>query len=88
MGLDGLHDKRREGGRVCMVDHFHVSSGNGATRKQAEASAARAWSEFTAWEYGGTWGSYNNAGSKSMQCSDSGGGWSCQATARPCRSGR
>ena len=88
MGLDGLHDKRREGGRLCMSDHFHDGSGNGKTRKLAEADAARSWSEFTAWEYGGAWGSFRNAASKSMNCSDGGGAWSCQASARPCRSGK
>ena len=46
MGLEGLHDHRREGGKVCMVDHFHDGSGSGKTRKSAEADAARAWTEF------------------------------------------
>ena len=87
MGLEGLHDKRQEGGRICMADHFHDSSGNGKTRKAAEMDAARAWSEFTGWEYGDAWGSFSNAASKSMQCGDAGGSWNCQATARPCRSG-
>lgn len=88
MGLEGLHDHRREGNKVCMVDHFHDGSGSGKTRKLAEADAARAWSEFTAWEYGGRWGSYGNAANKTMNCSNSGGTWSCQISARPCRAGR
>jgi hypothetical protein len=87
-GLDGLHDKRQEGGRLCMSDHFHDGSGSGKTRKLAEADAARAWGEFTAWEYGGKWGSFRNAATKSMSCSDTGGSWSCSASARPCRVGR
>ena len=88
MGLEGLHDHRREGGKVCMVDHFHDGSGNGKSRKAAEADAARSWSEFTAWEYGGRWGSFGNAANKTMNCSTSGGSWSCQVSARPCRAGR
>jgi hypothetical protein len=84
-GLVGLHDKRREGGRLCMSDHFHDGAGSGATRKAAEAGAIRNWVEFTAWEYGGAWGSYSNAASKSMRCSNSGGSWSCSTSARPCR---
>lgn len=88
MGLEGLHDHRREGGKVCMVDHFHDGSGSGKTRKSAEADAARAWAEFTAWEYGGRWGSYGNAANKSMSCSASAGSWTCQTSARPCRAGR
>ena len=86
-GLDGLHDKRREGGRICLSDHFHDGSGSGSSRRQAEGAAARAWSEFTAWEYGAEWGSFSNAASKSMNCSDSGGSWQCQASARACKSG-
>ncbi len=88
MGLEGLHDHRREGNKVCMVGHFHDGAGSGKTRKLAEADAARAWSQFTAWEYGGRWGSYGNAANKTMNCSNSGGSWSCQTEARPCRAGR
>ena len=38
-GLEGLHDQRHEGGRVCFSDHFHDGSGSGANRKQAEVAA-------------------------------------------------
>ena len=88
MGLEGLHDHRREGGKVCMVDHFHDGTGSGKTRKLAESEAARSWSEFTSWEYGGRWGAYGNAANKSMNCSNAGGAWPCQGAARPCRAGR
>lgn len=84
-GLDGLHEKRQEGGRICMADHFHDGSGTGRTRKAAEADTARAWAEFTGWEYGAAWASFSTAASKTMTCSDNGGSWSCQASARPCR---
>ena len=85
VGLDGLHDKRQEGSRICMADHFHDGSGNGKTRKAAESDAARAWSDFTAWEYGGAWGSFGNAVGKSVSCGLTGGGWGCDVNARPCR---
>ena len=84
-GLDGLHDKRREGGRICLADHFHDGSGSGKSRRLAEADAIRAWADFTALEYGEAWGRFSLAASKSMSCSDSGGSWSCQLSARPCR---
>lgn len=85
-GLDGLHEQRREGGRICMVSHFHYgSSGNFPTRKAAEAQAIKDWAGFTAWEYGDPWGRYRLAVSKKMECSKSGTSWSCKVEARPCK---
>jgi len=84
--LVGLHELRREGGRVCMVDHFHNGSSEGQpSRKAAEVAAMRAWAEFTAWEYGGHWANPAMAGSKSMRCSGSDTSWSCDFDARACR---
>lgn len=89
MGLDGLHEQRREGGRVCMIDHTHTGSSSGMrSRKQAEIAAMRDYAGFTAWEYGPRWGSFANAGSKRVACSNDSGGWGCSVEARPCRSGR
>jgi hypothetical protein len=84
-GLDALHDKVRVGGKLCMRDHFHDGSGSGPTRAAAQRAAIRAWIDFTAWEYGGRWGSYAAALSKSMSCSGGPGNFSCQTSARPCR---
>ena len=84
-GMDDLHSKVRVGGRVCMADHFHDGSGTGSTRARAQAAAIRAWIDFTAWEYGGRWGSYGAAISKSMSCSGGPGNYSCSTSARPCR---
>ena len=86
-GLDGLHDKRREGGRVCFTDHFHDGSGSGANKKQAEIAAIQSWSDFTSWEYGAAWGSFRNAASKSLKCSGTPGSMTCSVSARPCRPG-
>ena len=84
-GLEFLHAHRAEGGRVCMVDHFHYGSSSGQpTRAAAERAAIADWVGFTAFEYGGRWGSWRLAASKGMSCSQS-GGWGCNAQARPCR---
>src|SRR5947207_39231 len=80
-----LHDMRKYGGRTCLVDHYHDGSGSGATRGQAQAAAISAWSGFTAWEYGSSWGSYGLSIRRSMGCSKDSGGWSCQTSALACR---
>lgn len=85
-GLDAIHDQRREGNKICMTSHFHSGSSSGKkTRKEAEAAAAHDWAGFTAWEYGTDWGSHRLAASKSMECSQEGGAWSCHMQARPCK---
>jgi hypothetical protein len=87
-GLASIHDWRREGGRVCMSDHFHDGAGTGDSRKAAEASAIGSWASFTILEYGTDWGSYQLSASKNMDCSEKGSKeWSCAVTARPCKGG-
>jgi hypothetical protein len=86
-GLEDLHEKRREGNRICMTDHFHDGYGQASKRGGAEAAAILHWRQFTAGEYGLAWGSYLAAASKSMKCTQSDSGWSCHVTARPCRKG-
>jgi hypothetical protein len=83
-GIAGIHSWVRMGRRTCLADHFHNGNGNGATRAQAERAAIQSWVDFTAWEYGGSWGRYSLAASKKMTCerSDS---WTCFLEARPCR---
>lgn len=80
-----LHATARIGGRLCLVDHYHDGSGSGRTQAAAAAAAVRAWSDFTAWEYGSSWGRYGLAVGKSMKCSRSAGGFSCDVSARACR---
>lgn len=85
-GLDIIHAQQREGNKICMTTHFHSGSSSGKkTRKEAEAAAAHDWAGFTAWEYGTTWASHRLAASKSMECSQDGGTWSCYMKARPCK---
>jgi hypothetical protein len=81
-----LHTLRREGGRICQQGHFHNGNSAGQPSKAiALKSAIGFWSSFTALEYGSDWASFKKAGSKSVTCTQSGGGWSCDVNARPCR---
>ena len=85
-GLAGMHTWRREGGRTCMADHWHYgSSGSQPTKAAAQRAAISSWQEFTNLEYGRAWARFSRAASKRVGCSQSGGGWSCDAEARPCR---
>lgn len=85
-GLEALHDQRVEGRKVCFSDHFHYGSSNGQpNRKAAEASAIASWAGFTDLEYGSAWASWRLAASKGVNCTPSGGAWSCSIEARPCR---
>jgi hypothetical protein len=84
-GIAGIHQWVKVGRKTCMLDHFHDGSGTGKSRSQAERAAILAWTEFTAFEYGGVWGRYGNAVSKKMNCSQSSAGWNCAVEARPCR---
>ncbi len=84
--LVGLHDLRREGGKVCMSDHTHNGSSAGQpTKKAAEVAAMNAWASFTALEYGGAWGNPALAGSRQMSCNGTPGAFNCDFVARPCR---
>ena len=84
-GMADIHTWVKVGRKTCMLDHYHDGSGNGPARTQAERAAIRAWAEFTAWEYGNSWGNFGNAASKSVNCTRGAGGWSCAVQARPCR---
>jgi hypothetical protein len=83
-GIAGIHSWVRVGRKTCLADHFHSGNGNGATRQLAEKQAVQAWADFTAWEYGSSWGHYSLAASKKMNCERT-GSWSCFLEARPCR---
>ena len=80
-----LHATVRVGGRTCLADHYHDGSGSGRTQAAAAAAAIKSWSDFTAWEYGSSWGRYGLAAGKSMKCSRAAGGYSCDVSARACR---
>jgi len=80
-----LHAVRREGGRLCLVDHWHSGSGDGSTKARAQNAAIRSWSGFTNFEFGSDWARYGLAASKSVRYSKSDSGWSAYIEARPCR---
>lgn len=85
-GMASMHTWRREGGRTCMSDHWHYgSSGSQPSRAIAQRAAIRSWQDFTDLEYGSDWARFGRSASRRMGCSRSGGGWSCDAEARPCR---
>ena len=84
-GVAAIHQWVKVGRKTCMVDHFHDGNGTGTNRRQAEQAAIRSWAEFTAWEYGGVWGRYAIAASKTMNCGQGSGSWTCAVQARPCR---
>jgi len=84
-GFDSIHGKIRVGGRVCFDGHSHGGSGSGASRKVAEMRAVSSWYDYTAGEYGSDWANIHKAIKKSMRCSQSGAGWSCDVEATPCR---
>lgn len=81
-----LHAVRREGGRLCMVDHWHYgSSGTERSKAAAQKAAIRSWQDFTDLEYGSVWARFSRAASRKVGCSPRGGGWTCDVEARPCR---
>ncbi|MDP1907786.1 MAG: hypothetical protein Q8K85_05765 [Hyphomicrobium sp.] len=85
-GLAAMHAMRREGGRLCMADHWHYgSSGTSSTKAAAQRAAIASWQDFTDLEYGRSWARFGRAASKKIGCSRNSAGWSCDAEARPCR---
>ncbi|MFN3623117.1 MAG: hypothetical protein ACK4TP_03565 [Hyphomicrobium sp.] len=81
-----LHEVRREGGRLCMTDHWHYgSSGTEGSKAAAQRAAIRSWQDFTDLEYGSVWARFSRAASRKVGCSRRGGGWVCDVEARPCR---
>lgn len=85
-GMAGsIHDLRREGKKVCIVDHWHYGSGVGGTKKRAEADAIKSWTDFTILEYGTAWGNFTKAANRSVSCSSDPQGFSCNVEGRPCR---
>lgn len=81
-----LHSTRREGGRLCLVDHWHYGSSNAhATKAAAQRAAIASWQDFTDLEYGSVWARFTRAASKKMGCSRASAGWSCDVEARPCK---
>ncbi|MGQ0456865.1 MAG: hypothetical protein ACT4OU_07370 [Hyphomicrobium sp.] len=84
-GMDSMHDQRREGGRVCMIDHFHYGSGSGKSKQAALADAIGSWQSFTDFEYGGRWASWKRSASKEIKYGSNPQGITADISSRPCR---
>jgi hypothetical protein len=84
-GFDAMHTQRRVGNKVCMIDHWHYGSGSGSTKAAAQKAAIASWQSFTDFEYGSDWARFSKAAAKKVSCSSSGGSYTCQVEARPCR---
>jgi hypothetical protein len=89
-GLHKLHNVARSGPMLCMTDHEHLgeTSPPAATASAAKSLAIRAWTVFTADEYGKPWGNYALAVGKRETCTGSPPDVVCRVTARPCRSAK
>ncbi|HMN38265.1 MAG TPA: hypothetical protein PKD49_11235 [Hyphomicrobium sp.] len=84
-GLASMHTLRKEGGKLCMADHFHSGMGDGATKPAARVAAARAWADFVDFEYGADWARFSRAASVSVKYTKAEKGWTATIEARPCR---
>jgi hypothetical protein len=84
-GLAYSHTLRKEGGRLCMADHFHTGSGEGLTKESARRAAIQSWAGFTNFEYGTVWARFSLARSQSTRFTKAEKGWSAYVEARPCR---
>lgn len=84
-GLASMHTLRKEGGKLCMADHFHAGSGDGATKAKARIAAIRSWADFTDFEYGPAWARFSRAASVTTRYTKAENGWTATVEARPCR---
>jgi hypothetical protein len=84
-GFASMHNQARVGGKMCMTDHWHYGNGSGSSKAAAQREAISSWQSFTDFEYGSDWARFSKAVGKRISCSQSGGGFSCQVEARPCR---
>lgn len=84
-GLAYAHDLRKEGGRLCMSDHYHSGAGEGRTKGAAQKAAIRSWMDFTNFEYGTVWARFSRAASKTTRYTKESNGWSASVEGRPCR---
>ena len=84
-GLAYSHTLRKEGGRLCMADHYHSGSGVGRTKEGARTAAIRSWIDFTDFEYGSSWARFSAARSASTRYTKEDKGWGAYVEGRPCR---
>lgn len=79
------HTIRREGGKLCIVDHTHGGDGAGGTKNTALNAAINAFVVTTVDEYGSDWAKWAKAASKTVKYEKTADGWTAHAEARPCK---
>jgi hypothetical protein len=85
-GFAEIHSHRREGGRLCFVDHSHYGGSTAQPNKKvAMVEAIKSWIGFVDLEYGSTWANYQKAAGKKVKCEQGASGWACDIEARPCK---
>jgi hypothetical protein len=84
-GLASSHTLRKEGGKLCMADHYHAGSGDGLTKPAARVEAAKSWASFVDFEYGSDWARFGRAASVSVKYTKAEKGWTATIEARPCK---
>lgn len=81
----GSHALKREGGRQCIVGHFHGGTGEGGTKGVAMVMAIKTFVDTTAAEYGAAWAHWNKSADKDIKYTKTGDVWSVAIKGRPCR---
>jgi hypothetical protein len=85
-GIENIHTLKREGGRLCMVGHYHYGAGDSEKSKQLALKKAYAkWFEFVDIEYGSDWSRFALAANKGIKCRPENGGTHCSVKGRPCK---
>ncbi|MEQ1716805.1 MAG: hypothetical protein ABL907_12600 [Hyphomicrobium sp.] len=84
-GLATSHTLRKEGGKLCMADHFHSGSGDGLTKPAARVQAAKSWSSFVDFEYGSDWARSGRAAGVTFKYTKAEKGWTATMEGRPCK---
>ena len=69
---------------VCKPAYV-VRSASAVVQSNALSLARSAWSSAAAARYGISWQVWTLAQNKSQHCTQSGGVWTCNASAKPCR---
>jgi hypothetical protein len=84
-GFASSHSLRKEKGKLCMSEHLHLGTADGATRAAAKTNAIKTWEKYTGFEYGSDWARYSRAAPVSIEYTKADKGWTAVVTARPCK---
>ncbi len=84
-GLAAMHDMARVGGKMCMTDHTHYGSGQGANKAAAQKDAIGSWQSSRNSSTAATGHASARPSASASAALQSGSGVDCQVEARPCR---